>query len=61
LCNAALKKNPSQEPETKTILNRASRQSRARLIKGDICPYIFSAIPWKLHIFFILERMFDDG
>jgi hypothetical protein len=29
--------------------------------RGEICPHMFSAIPWKLHIFLILERMFYDG
>jgi hypothetical protein len=32
-CNAAHKKNPSQEPDTETISNKASRQSWARLIQ----------------------------
>jgi hypothetical protein len=28
---------------------------------GEVCPSIFSAIPWKLHIFFILDIMFYYG
>jgi len=28
---------------------------------GEVCPPIFSEIPLKLHIFFILDRMFNDG
>jgi len=34
---------------------------KEEILRGEVCPTIFSAMPWKLHIFFILDSMFYDG
>ena len=31
---------------------------KEEISRGELRPTIFSAMPWKLHIFFILYRMF---
>jgi hypothetical protein len=34
---------------------------KKEISKDEVCPSIFSAMPWKLQVFFILDRMFYYG
>jgi len=34
---------------------------KEEISKGEVYPTIFSAMPWKLQVFFILDRMFYYG
>jgi len=34
---------------------------KEEISKGEVCPSIFSAMPWKLQVFFILDSMFYGG
>ncbi|KKM08897.1 hypothetical protein LCGC14_1723300 [marine sediment metagenome] len=58
-----LKRNNA--PPFNKIKTKASSFSytsmKEEISKGEVCPSIFSEMPWKLHIFFILDRMFYYG
>ena len=60
-CNAAPKKNPSQEPETETISNKASRQSWARLIQKiyEVYPLIYPQCGHEMKVIAVINDPFE--